>query len=435
MLRDYVPPYNSSMFERLSEASGAVMLGKTNMDEFAMGSGTTFSAFGPTAVNPKQHYFDDDESSSTVGELHERYVAGGSSGGSAAAVLTGASFFAIGTDTGGSVRQPAAYCGLVGLKPTYGVVSRHGMIAFASSLDTAGIFARDVLDSALVLDAVVGVDARDSSSRQHPDLACGLPAAFAAEIESLSKDECRLVDLKGVKIGIPMEYGVDELDDEVLRVWTRAIELLRTAGADVRYVSLPNTKHALPAYYVIAPAEASSNLARYDGVRYGNRVAAAEGARTLVDLYTCSRTQGFGPEVKRRILSGTFVLSVDKYDTYFKRSQQVRQMVSDDFARVFGAQQQGFDLILTPTAPTPAIPLDKYRSLPPVDCYANDIFTIPASLAGLPAISVPYKGKSPSSMPFGLQLIADAFQEKKLLRGAAALERLLAEESAIGKDQ
>lgn len=260
-----------------------------------MGSGTTFSHFGATVFNPKQRYDEED----TDGTLSERFVAGGSSGGSAIAVKSHSCMFSIGTDTGGSVRQPASYCGLVGLKPTYGTCSRFGMVSFASSLDTAGIFANNVRDSAAVLDVIVGTDARDSSSRHHAD-----SGGFVDTVDEVLAKE----DLRGMKIGVPIEYGVKELGDEILNVWTRAIQLLRSAGADVRYVSLSNTQHALLAYYVIAPAEASSNLARYDGVRYGSR---AKDAKSLVDLFTDTRTEGFGDEVKRRILSGSFVLSVE----------------------------------------------------------------------------------------------------------------------------
>ena len=384
ILEGFVPPYESAVTEQLF-AAGAVMCGKANLDEFAMGSSTVTSRFGATR-NPWRRRGDD-----------RPLVPGGSSGGSTALVAARAVPLALGTDTGGSIRQPAAFCGVVGLKPTYGRCSRRGIVAFASSLDQAGPIARTVGDAALALGAIAGYDPRDSTSadRPTPDYAAA-PAGGA----------------RGLKIGVPGEYRIDGMSDEIEALWTRGAAWLREAGAEIREVSLPHTEYALPAYYVIAPAEASSNLARYDGVRYGLRVPGGDPA----EQYERTRGEGFGAEARRRIAIGAYVLSAGYYDAYYLRAQRVRALVARDFARVFG----DVDLILTPTCPFAAFPAGE-RMDDPVAMYLNDVFTVPSSLAGLPAISVP-AGLSREGPPLGLQLIGRPFDEETVLRGAAALE-------------
>jgi aspartyl-tRNA(Asn)/glutamyl-tRNA(Gln) amidotransferase subunit A len=381
MLEGYLPPYTASVVSRLRGA-GASLLAKTNQDEFAMGSSNENSAFGAVR-NPWDR---------------ER-VPGGSSGGSAAAVAAGLAPWALGTDTGGSIRQPAALCGIVGLKPTYGSVSRYGMIAFASSLDQAGPLTRDVRDAALLLRHMVGHDPCDATSLRFPH-----------EIELPTAER-----LDGVRLGVPEELTGEGIEAGVLAAFQATLERARELGAQVRDVRLAHAPHALSAYYVIAPAEASSNLARFDGVRYGLRAGDA-GASDLLDMYTRTRHDGFGAEVKRRIMLGTYALSSGYYDAYYGRAQRVRTKIAEDFARAFAE----VDFILTPTAPTVAFELGE-KTGDPLAMYLNDYCTVPMSLAGIPAISIPC-GLS-RGLPVGLQLAGPAFSENRLLDAAHALER------------
>jgi len=365
------------------------MLGKLNMDEFAMGSSNESSCYGPV-VNPWR-----------AGGSNKDLVPGGSSGGSAAAVAGWLCAGATATDTGGSIRQPAAFTGTVGIKPTYGRVSRWGVVAFASSLDQAGPIARDVRDAAILLKSMASVDAKDSTSVDRP-----VPDYEASLGQSL----------KGMKIGIPREYRVDGMPDEIEALWKQGVEWLRDAGAEIVDISLPHTKYALPAYYIVAPAEASSNLARYDGVRYGLRVP----GKDIVDMYEQTRAAGFGREVKRRIMIGTYVLSAGYYDAYYVRAQQVRTLIKKDFEDVYAA---GVDAILTPATPSAAFGLaDEEMNADPVKMYLNDIFTVTVNMAGLPGIAVP-AGLSASGLPLGLQLIGRPFDEETLFRTAHVIER------------
>ncbi len=380
MLETFVPPYDATVVERLA-AAGAVMLGKGNMDEFAMGSSTEYSAFKPTR-NP----------------WDLARVPGGSSGGPAAAVAAGLAAGGLGTDTGGSIRQPAAFCGIVGLKPTYGRVSRYGLVAFGSSLDQIGPFARDVTDAALLLGAIAGWDPRDATSLDAP-----VPDYVAA----LSGGVQRL------RLGIPDEYFIEGMDPEVEGAVRAAVDVLRGLGATIEKVSLPTTRHALATYYVIAPAEASSNLARYDGVKYGLRAA---GAKDLIEMSSRTRAAGFGAEVKRRIMLGTYVLSAGYYDAYYGRAQKVRTLVRRDFDAVFGR----VDLIVAPTTPNVAFKHGEKED--PLSMYLNDIFAVPANMTGLPAISVPC-GFSAQGLPIGLQFIGKALDESTMLRAAHAYEQ------------
>ncbi|GGI99835.1 glutamyl-tRNA(Gln) amidotransferase subunit A [Alicyclobacillus cellulosilyticus] len=381
ILANYVPPYSATVARKLAE-TGAVLVGKTNLDEFAMGSSTENSAFQKTR-NP----FD-----------LER-VPGGSSGGSAAAVAAGMVPFALGSDTGGSIRQPAAFCGVVGLKPTYGRVSRYGLIAFASSLDQIGPFTRTVEDAAWVLNAICGHDPLDSTSAPLPaeDFTQGLDAG-----------------VQGLRIGVVTDIDTTGLDPEVKRAVDAAVAALARAGAEVVEVSLPHCQYAVATYYLIAPAEASSNLARYDGVRYGLRVE----TDSLVETYERTRSEGFGTEVKRRIIIGTYALSSGYYDAYYKRAQQMRTLIRQDFEAAFAR----CDVIVTPTAPTTAFRLGE-KIDNPLQMYLNDLYTIPANLAGLPGISVPC-GLSSQGLPIGLQILAKAFDERTLLRVARAYEQV-----------
>ncbi|MET0687044.1 MAG: Asp-tRNA(Asn)/Glu-tRNA(Gln) amidotransferase subunit GatA, partial [Solirubrobacteraceae bacterium] len=379
ILEDYRPPYTATSIEKLHVA-GAPLLGKTNQDEFAMGSSTEHSAYGPT-LNP----------------WDTGRVPGGSSGGSAAAVAAGSAPWAIGTDTGGSIRQPAALCGIVGLKPTYGAVSRYGMIAFASSLDQCGPFTRDVTDAAVLLRALAGKDPCDSTS-------VGLPGPVELP---------RRTDLQGLRIGVPEELSGDGVEPGVLAAFNETLDRARELGATVEPCRLPHAPHALSAYYLIAPAEASSNLARYDGVRYGFR---APGVRDLLHMYTETREQGFGAEVKRRIMLGTYALSSGYYDAYYGRAQQVRTLIARDFATAF----ERFDLVATPTAPTVAFELGA-KTADPLSMYLQDFLAVPMSLAGLPGISIPC-GLS-EGLPVGFQLAGPAFSENAILDAAHALER------------
>jgi aspartyl-tRNA(Asn)/glutamyl-tRNA(Gln) amidotransferase subunit A len=383
ILDGFTPPYESTVTEKLW-AAGAVMLGKTNMDEFAMGSSTTSSYYGPTE-NPWRRSGD-----------NRPLVPGGSSGGSAAAVAAHAALGATGTDTGGSIRQPASFCGIVGLKPTYGRCSRWGVVAFASSLDHPGPMTRTVRDAAMMLGAMAGHDPRDSTSAPVP-----VPDYEAALTG----------DIRGLKIGIPKEYRIDGMAGDIESLWQAGIAWLKDAGAEPVEISLPMTKYALPAYYVIAPAEASSNLARYDGVKFGLRV---EGD-SLDDMYEKTRAAGFGAEVRRRVLIGTYVLSAGYYDAYYLKAQRVRTLIARDFAAAF----ERCDCILAPTAPSAAFAIGE-KADDPVAMYLNDVFTVPADLAGFPAISVP-TGLS-DGLPLGLQIIGRAFDEAMVLRVGQVLE-------------
>ncbi len=384
ILDGFVPPYESTVTRKLWEA-GAVCLGKTNLDEFAMGSANVTSAFGPVR-NPWTR----------PGE-NVALVPGGSSGGSAAAVAARLCLGATGTDTGGSIRQPASFCGIVGLKPTYGRCSRWGIVAFASSLDQAGPMARTVEDCALMLQAMAGYDPLDSTSADLP-----VPDWHGTLTG----------DVRGLRIGVPQEYRVDGMPDEIDRLWQQGVEWLKAAGAEIVGISLPHTKYALPTYYIVAPAEASSNLARYDGMRYGLRVEGED----LTDTYERTRGEGFGREVRRRILIGTYVLSAGYYDAYYLKALKVRRRIREDFDAAFGK----VDAILTPTAPSAAFRVGEKMD-DPVAMYLNDVFTVPASLAGLPAISVP-AGLSAEALPLGLQVIGRPWDEATVLRVGRAIE-------------
>jgi len=385
ILDGFTPHYESTVTQNLWDA-GAVMLGKTNLDEFAMGSSNTTSYFGPVE-NPWRRDSD-----------NLPLVPGGSSGGSAAAVAAHLCPGATGTDTGGSIRQPASFCGVVGLKPTYGRCSRYGIVAFASSLDQAGPITRTVRDSAILLRHMAGFDPRDSTSVE-----CEVPDYGAALARPL----------KGLKVGIPKEYRVEGMDPEIDALWQKGIGWLKDAGMEAVDICLPHTSTALPVYYILAPAEASSNLARYDGVRFGHR---AENDGELLDMYEATRSEGFGAEVRRRIMIGTYVLSAGYYDAYYLKAQKVRTLISRDFATAF----ESVDVILTPTAPGAAFAIGEKEDNP-ISMYLNDVFTVPASLAGLPGISVP-AGMDGDGLPLGLQLIAPSFDEETMIAVAAAIE-------------
>jgi aspartyl-tRNA(Asn)/glutamyl-tRNA(Gln) amidotransferase subunit A len=384
ILKGFKPPYESSVTANLRKA-GAGMLGKLNMDEFAMGSSNETSAYGPV-ISPWRR------TGSNVG-----LTPGGSSGGSAAAVAALIAPGATGTDTGGSIRQPAAFAGICGIKPTYGRCSRWGVVAFASSLDQAGPMAKTVRDCAILLEAMAGFDPKDSTSLDLP-----VPQ-WEANLSS---------DLRGKRVGIPREYRIDGVPLEINVLWDQGIEWLKDAGATPVEISLPHTKYALPTYYIIAPAEASSNLARYDGVRYGLRV---EGVKSLDDMYSATRAEGFGAEVKRRIMIGTYVLSAGFYDAYFTKAQKVRALIKQDFARAF----EQCEVILTPTAPSAAFGIGETTD--PLAMYLNDVFAVPASLAGLPGMSVP-GGLDGQGLPLGLHLIGNELDEQTVLNASLAIE-------------
>jgi aspartyl-tRNA(Asn)/glutamyl-tRNA(Gln) amidotransferase subunit A len=388
MLKNFVPDYESTVTQKLFD-NGAIMLGKLNLDEFAMGSANETSYFG-TVINPYKAY-----------NSNKEYVAGGSSGGSSAAVAAQLCVAATGTDTGGSIRQPAAFTGIVGIKPTYGRCSRWGIIAFASSLDQAGPMTRTVTDAAIMLNVMCGHDAKDSTSidKAVPDFTKALTG-----------------NIKGLRIGIPKEYKPEGLSEEILAIWQKGIDVLKQAGADIIDISLPHTKYALPVYYIIAPAEASSNLARYDGVRYTSRVD----GRTIQEMYMNTRAENFGDEVKRRIMIGTYVLSSGYYDAYYLQAQKVRSLIRQDFDEAY----QKVDVILTPTTPSGAFPKGEPVT-DPIQMYLNDIFTVTANLAGLPAMSIPV-GLNKIGLPLGLQLIGNLFDEETLLKTAHVLERDIA---------
>ena len=388
ILEGFRPEYESTVTSQLFDA-GAVMLGKLNMDEFAMGSSNETSVYG-NAVNP---WKTDDR----------QLTPGGSSGGSAAAVAADLCLGATGTDTGGSIRQPAAFTGITGIKPTYGRCSRWGIVAFASSLDQAGPMTKDVRDAAIMLRAMCGHDPKDSTS---VDLAV---PDFEAALTG---------DIKGKTIGIPKEYQMDGMPAEIEALWAEGRAMLQDAGAKIVDISLPHTKYALPAYYVIAPAEASSNLARYDGVRYGHRAKLGQGDG-ITEMYEKTRAEGFGEEVQRRVMVGTYVLSAGFYDAYYNRARKVRTLIKKDFEDVFA---QGVDAILTPATPSAAFGLGEMRDADPVKMYLNDVFTVTVNLAGLPGIAVP-TGVDKQGLPLGLQLIGRPWEEGDLLNTAYALER------------
>jgi|TARA_B100001964_G_scaffold186481_1_gene207113 aspartyl-tRNA(Asn)/glutamyl-tRNA(Gln) amidotransferase subunit A len=380
ILHNFVPTYESTVTNNLW-SEGAFLLGKLNCDEFAMGSSNETSFFG-NVINP----------------FKDKLVPGGSSGGSASALAANLSPVTIGTDTGGSIRQPASFTGTVGLKPTYGRCSRWGIVAFASSLDQAGPMTKNVEDSALLLQAMSGYDPKDSTS-------------VDIKVENYSS---KLTDrVKGLRIGIPKEYRVDNMPSEIDKLWKKGVDYLKDAGAIIKNISLPHTKYALPAYYIVAPAEASSNLARYDGVKYGHRSK----GNNLLEMYENTRSDGFGNEVKRRILIGTYVLSSGYYDAYYLKAQKVRQLIKNDFDKVFN----DVDAILTPSTPSAAFKIGEKKD-DPVSMYLNDIFTVPVNLAGLPAISVPV-GYDKNNLPLGLQLIGKPFDEQTILNLSLAIEK------------
>ncbi len=389
ILNGFKPEYESTVTTKLFGA-GAVMLGKLNMDEFAMGSSNETSCYG-NAVNPWRR------KGSNV-----QLTPGGSSGGSASAVAADLCLAATGTDTGGSIRQPAAFTGIVGIKPTYGRVSRWGIVAFASSLDQAGPMTKSVRDAAIMLQAMAGHDPKDSTSADIP------VSDFEAALTG---------DIRGKVIGIPKEYRMDGMPEEIEALWAKGIEMMRDAGAEVRDISLPHTKYALPAYYVIAPAEASSNLARYDGVRYGHRAKLAQGDG-ITEMYEKTRAEGFGPEVQRRVMVGTYVLSAGFYDAYYNRARKVRALIKRDFETVFA---DGVDAILTPATPSAAFGLGEMADADPVQMYLNDVFTVTVNLAGLPGVAVPV-GLDAQGLPLGLQLIGRPWEEAELLNYAHVLE-------------
>ena len=384
ILNNFKPTYESFVTQKLID-QGSMFVGKTNLDEFAMGSATNTSYFGNT-INP-------------LSKNDNPLAPGGSSGGSAAAVAADLCLGATGTDTGGSIRQPASFCGVVGIKPTYGLCSRWGIAAFASSLDQAGIFSKNVTDASILLEEIAGHDQRDSTSSN-------------VQIPSYSKNLNS--SLEGKVVGIPKEYTVEGTSDEINGVWEDAIKSLEKKGAKIKHISLPHTKYALPTYYIIAPAEASSNLARYDGVKYGFR---ATDSKSLDDMYELTRSEGFGKEVKRRILIGTYVLSAGYYDAYYLKAQKVRKLIANDFVEVFS----DCDLILTPTAPSAAFLLNEKQD-DPIKMYLNDVFTVPASLAGVPGISIPY-GKDKQGLPLGIQLLSKHYNEQEIFNAAFALEK------------
>jgi len=388
ILDNFVPAYESTVTQKLFDA-GCVMLGKTNLDEFAMGSSDITSHFGPV-ISPW--------SGADPAGAKRKLVPGGSSGGSAVAVAARLAIAATGTDTGGSIRQPASFTGIVGMKPTYGRCSRWGIVAFASSLDQAGPMTRTVGDAALMLRVISGFDEKDSTSVDQP--VPDFTSAIGASI-------------KGLKIGIPREYRMDGMPPEIEALWQKGAAMLREAGAEIIEISLPHTKYSLAVYYIIAPAEASSNLARYDGVRYGRRVAGGN----LIEMYENTRGQGFGKEVQRRILIGTYALSAGYYDAYYLKAQKVRRCVRNDFNEAF----KKCDAILTPTAPSTAFAIGEKQD-DPIQMYLNDVFTVPVNLAGLPGISVP-AGLGADGLPLGLQLIGRAFDEMTLFKAASALEK------------
>lgn len=388
MLANFVPTYESTISNKIRN-DGCIMLGKTNMDEFAMGSSNMTSYFG-NVINPWKSINNDED-----------LVPGGSSGGSAAAVSGFMAMGALGSDTGGSVRQPAAFTGTVGIKPTYGRCSRWGMIAFASSLDQAGVFTRSTQDAALMLESMMGFDEKDSTSVN----------TLVPELASACSKSA-----KGMKVGIPINLmNMKGIDNEIIKMWQNSIDIMKAEGAEIKEIELPHAKYALATYYIIAPAEASSNLARYDGVRYGFRTEKT--VKSIDEMYELSRSEGFGDEVKRRIMTGTYVLSSAFMDAYYLKAQKIRRLILNDFKAAFS----NIDVVLLPTTPTPAFGIMQKQDNP-ITMYLNDIFTIPASLAGLPAMSIPAT-LSHNGLPLGMQFISSAFDEYNMIRAAAAIER------------
>lgn len=384
ILEGYEGIYDATVVTKL-KAADAIIIGKTNMDEFAMGSTTTTSIYEKRTKNPR--------------DLDK--VPGGSSGGAAASMAADQCYISLGSDTGGSIRQPASFCGVVGLKPTYGRVSRYGLMAFASSLDQIGPFTKTVKDAALALNVIAGIDDYDST---------------AEEIEVPNYLDSLTGDIKGMKIGVPKEYFIDGLNEGVKKVVNESLEVFKSLGAEIVEISLPHTKYAAPTYYVLAPAEASSNLARFDGVRYGHRT---ENPANIEELYVKSRSEGFGDEVKRRIMVGTYVLSAGFFDAYFKKAQKVRTLIKNDFDKAF----EQVDVIFTPVTPGPAFSIDAKKT--PVELYLEDIFTIPANLAGIPGISIP--AGTTDGLPVGIQLLGRAFGEREILKAGDAFEQALKE--------
>ena len=400
ILENFVPQYESTVSSQLWR-DGAVMLGKLSNDEFAMGSSNETSAFGPVASPwTPPNWSTEKAKAALASDKKGLLVPGGSSGGSASAVAAGLCLGATATDTGGSIRQPAAFTGTVGIKPTYGRCSRWGIVAFASSLDQAGPIARTVRDTAIMLRSMAGHDPKDTTSvdREVPDY----EAAIGRSV-------------KGMKIGIPKEYRVDGMSAEIDALWTKGADMLRAAGAEIVEISLPHTKYALPAYYIVAPAEASSNLARYDGVRYGLRVP----GKDITDMYEKTRAAGFGPEVRRRIMIGTYVLSAGYYDAYYVRAQQIRTLIKQDFEKAYAA---GVDAVLTPATPSPAFGIGEKGGADPVEMYLNDVFTVTVNMAGLPGLAVP-AGLSADGLPLGLQLIGRPFDEETLFSLGEVIEQ------------
>jgi len=391
ILKNFIPTYESTVTSKLWN-EGAILLGKLNCDEFAMGSSNETSAYG-NVINPYKNN-------------NDTLVPGGSSGGCSSAVAANLTSATVGTDTGGSIRQPAAFTGIVGLKPTYGRCSRWGIVAFASSLDQAGPMTKDVADSALMLDVISGHDEKDSTSSN---------IKKGDFLKNLKKN------IRGLKVGIPKEYIVDNMPKAIQSLWDKGIAWMKDSGAIIKNISLPHTKYALPTYYIIAPAEASSNLARYDGVKYGFRAP----GKDLIEMYENTRAQGFGNEVKRRIMIGTYVLSSGYYDAYYLKAQQVRRLIKNDFDNVFNE----VDTILTPTAPSSAFKIGNKRE-DPIAMYLNDVFTVPVNLAGLPAISLP-GGLDEAGLPLGLQLIGKPFDEQTVLNAAYALEEKIGFQSQV----
>ena len=391
ILKNFIPTYESTVTSKLWN-EGAILLGKLNCDEFAMGSSNETSAYG-NVINPYKNN-------------NDTLVPGGSSGGCSSAVAANLTSATVGTDTGGSIRQPAAFTGIVGLKPTYGRCSRWGIVAFASSLDQAGPMTKDVADSALMLDVISGHDEKDSTSSN---------IKKGDFLKNLKKN------IRGLKVGIPKEYIVDNMPKAIQSLWDKGIAWMKDSGAIIKNISLPHTKYALPTYYIIAPAEASSNLARYDGVKYGLRAP----GKDLIEMYENTRAQGFGNEVKRRIMIGTYVLSSGYYDAYYLKAQQVRRLIKNDFDNVFNE----VDTILTPTAPSSAFKIGDKRE-DPIAMYLNDVFTVPVNLAGLPAISLP-GGLDETGLPLGLQLIGKPFDEQTVLNAAYALEEKIGFQSQV----
>ena len=391
ILKNFIPTYESTVTSKLWN-EGAILLGKLNCDEFAMGSSNETSAYG-NVINPYKNN-------------NDTLVPGGSSGGCSSAVAANLTSATVGTDTGGSIRQPAAFTGIVGLKPTYGRCSRWGIVAFASSLDQAGPMTKDVADSALMLDVISGHDEKDSTSSN---------IKKGDFLKNLKKN------IRGLKVGIPKEYIVDNMPKAIQSLWDKGIAWMKDSGAIIKNISLPHTKYALPTYYIIAPAEASSNLARYDGVKYGFRAP----GKDLIEMYENTRAQGFGDEVKRRIMIGTYVLSSGYYDAYYLKAQQVRRLIKNDFDNVFNE----VDTILTPTAPSSAFKIGDKRE-DPIAMYLNDVFTVPVNLAGLPAISLP-GGLDEAGLPLGLQLIGKPFDEQTVLNAAYALEEKIGFQSQV----